>query len=447
MTNLEFIKTIAPSFQKWGKQYGYKIVSAAIAQACLESQYGNSYKATFGHNILGLKYRPNRIDCNDGYFLDGGSEQNPNGTYTPLPSSTAWYNFKNWDACVHGYYEFINIPNYAKVRFATTPLEYLQAIKDAGYATSINYVQNVYNVIQKWNLTQYDNFNGITKNNNFVSDNQINIIKSIGMENITKKANRKIDYIVLHYTAGTHSEKGSARNVANYFNKITTKASADYIVDDEEIVQYNPDPKNYYCWSVGGSKYNPVSTSLGGIYYSKCQNSNAINIEMCSRKVNINSLKASDDDWYITEKTANNAIILVKYLMKLFNVKIDHVIMHHEVTGKLCPQPWCKNELALPQWYNFLNRIKAGAGSNLAIQQPKPQTTSQPAFSYPKVPFLIQVLVPNLNIRETPDGKLTGKTTGLGKFTITDLKDNWGLLKSGLGWVYLNNTEFVKILG
>ena len=168
---------------------------------------------------------------------------------------------------------------------------------------------------------------------------------------------------------------------------------------------------------------------------------------MCSRKVNINSLKASDDDWYITEKTANNAIILVKYLMKLFNVKIDHVIMHHEITGKLCPQPWCKNELALPQWYNFLNRIKAGAGSNLAIQQPKPQTASQPAFSYPKVPFLIQVLVPNLNIRETPDGKLTGKTTGLGKFTITDLKDNWGLLKSGLGWVYLNNTEFVKILG
>ena len=68
MTPQEFINKIAPSFQKWGKQYGYKIVSAAIAQACLESAYGTSYKATHGNNILGLKYRPNRITCNNGYF-------------------------------------------------------------------------------------------------------------------------------------------------------------------------------------------------------------------------------------------------------------------------------------------------------------------------------------------------------------------------------------------
>ena len=50
MTNQEFIETIAPLFQKWAKQYGYKIVSAAIAQACLESAYGTSHKATFGYN-------------------------------------------------------------------------------------------------------------------------------------------------------------------------------------------------------------------------------------------------------------------------------------------------------------------------------------------------------------------------------------------------------------
>ena len=100
MTNQEFINQIAPSFIKYAKKYGYKIVSAAIAQACLESAYGTSYKATHGNNILGLKYRPNRITTNNGYFENGGSEQNPDGVYTQLPSNTAWYSFPNYDACI-----------------------------------------------------------------------------------------------------------------------------------------------------------------------------------------------------------------------------------------------------------------------------------------------------------------------------------------------------------
>ena len=111
MTNQEFINTIAPFFVKYAKQYGYKIASAAIAQACLESGYGTSYKATYGNNILGLKYRPNRIKTNNGYFENGGSEQRPDGVYTQLPSNTAWYAFDDYEHCIEGYYQFISIVN------------------------------------------------------------------------------------------------------------------------------------------------------------------------------------------------------------------------------------------------------------------------------------------------------------------------------------------------
>ena len=31
-----------------------------------------------------------------------------------------------------------------------------QLIKDGGYATSLSYVDNLCNIIEKWNLTQYD---------------------------------------------------------------------------------------------------------------------------------------------------------------------------------------------------------------------------------------------------------------------------------------------------
>jgi len=32
----------------------------------------------------------------------------------------------------------------------------VQIIKDGGYVTSLTYVQNLCNIIERWNLTQYD---------------------------------------------------------------------------------------------------------------------------------------------------------------------------------------------------------------------------------------------------------------------------------------------------
>ena len=156
----KFIDTIGPICVKYAKKYGFHVASPAIAQACLESAYGTSFKALH-HNYFGLKYREGRVSCNNGTFTDGGSEQDPNtGIYNP--TVTQWYNFDTMDAGVEGYYQFINISNYAKVKVATDPLTYLQEIKNAHYATSINYVQNVYAVVTNWNLTKFDNFNAET---------------------------------------------------------------------------------------------------------------------------------------------------------------------------------------------------------------------------------------------------------------------------------------------
>jgi N-acetylmuramoyl-L-alanine amidase CwlA len=132
---------------------------------------------------------------------------------------------------------------------------------------------------------------------------------------------------VLHYTAGVSSKRGSATNIAKFFGGGKAGGSADFIVDDETIVQYNPDIKNRYCWAVGGSKYTTMSTTQGGKFYGKCTNMNSVSIEMCSSKTNTKSLLASDTDWYITAKTVANAVELTKYLMKVYNIPLDRVIM------------------------------------------------------------------------------------------------------------------------
>ena len=170
--------------------------------------------------------------------------------------------------------------------------------------------------------------------------------------------NRKIDFIVLHYTAGLTSKPGTAFNTASWFANPSAKASADFIVDDQYIVQYNPDLRNRYCWSVGGEKYKRFTTSLGGQFHGICKNNNSISIEMNSNKKNHNSLSAADDDWYLTDATVNNAAELTKYLMKEFNIDIDHVIMHHQVNGKVCPNPWTLNEGRLVHWYNFKKKLQ-----------------------------------------------------------------------------------------
>ena len=51
----DFIKTIAPVIQKYAVIYGYKYPSAIIAQACLESNYGQSQLAAKDFNYFGMK--------------------------------------------------------------------------------------------------------------------------------------------------------------------------------------------------------------------------------------------------------------------------------------------------------------------------------------------------------------------------------------------------------
>ena len=57
----------------------------------------------------------------------------------------------------------------------------------------------------------------------------------------------------------------------------------------------------------------------------------------------------------------------------------------------------------------------------------------------------VKVKIPNLNIRTGP-GKnypATGKFTGIGVFTIVEVKDGWGRLKSGAGWICMEFCEVV----
>lgn len=166
---------------------------------------------------------------------------------------------------------------------------------------------------------------------------------------VTKTPNRTIKYIAIHYTAGASSAPGRAKGMKNSWEK-TRRASADFGVDDRDIVQFNPDLKNYKCWSVGDKK-NPYSG--GGSLYGIATNSNTISIEICSNlKPGYNASKVNHEGWYYTEEALANAVKLVKILMKKFNIPIERVVRHYDISGKICP--------GIVGWNNYTLQDKDG---------------------------------------------------------------------------------------
>lgn len=167
---------------------------------------------------------------------------------------------------------------------------------------------------------------GISFTDEKVNDMACNIIKSPITRHITKHS-RTIKYIVVHFTAGSSSLKGKAMAIRNYFQNSDRGASADFCVDDEEIIQVSPSLTDYYCWSVGDGKGKYGVT-----------NTNSVSIEMCSTLKKGTSVSASNHSgWTVSDKVLDNTAKLVKYLMTKYNVPIERVIRHYDASRKSCP--------------------------------------------------------------------------------------------------------------
>ena len=147
-----FINSIYEALCKYAPTYSIKCYSAIIGQAILESGWGKSKLASSYHNYFGLK-------C--GSHWKGKSvnmktrEEYKPGTLTQITDN--FRVFDDLDSGVKGYLDFINTRRYSNLKNVTSPQEYLQNIKNDGYATSSTYVDNVMNIVTSYNLTSYDN--------------------------------------------------------------------------------------------------------------------------------------------------------------------------------------------------------------------------------------------------------------------------------------------------
>lgn len=131
------------------------------------------------------------------------------------------------------------------------------------------------------------------------------------------------EYITIHET-GNKTVGAGAEAHANYIKTLKSKTSWHYTVDDFSIYQHIPDNEKSYHTS------------------DKTANETSISIELC---VN------SDGDFY---KTVNNAVWLVRKLMKKYKIPAENIRSHRDWTGKNCPA-----QLVGEKWDEFISLCSA----------------------------------------------------------------------------------------
>lgn len=320
----------------------------------------------------------------------------------------------------------------------------------------------------------------------------INITKRTSTNNTSYTPSRDIKYIVIHYTAGSTSRAGTASNTASMFSQYGLNASADFIVDDSTIVQFNPDLYNRSCWHCGDGK----AGTKGGSYYGKCTNFNSIGIEVCSTNSNWSASDwANSTKWSFTDAVVNKAIELTKYLMKEFNIPASNVIRHYDVSGKLCPGiiGWNADSGDESKWKAFKAKIgstttgtsttstktndiiyrirlsandaKTQKGAYKNLQSAKALADKYAAEGYKvydsngkliytpttstakTTKYLVEITADVLNVRAGAGTNYKINTTvKKGEvYTIVAEKNGWGLLKAYQknrdGWISLNYTK------
>ena len=156
--------------------------------------------------------------------------------------------------------------------------------------------------------------------------NKIN--RMISKYNFNSGSISRVRYIVVHYVGAL----GGAKENCVYYGGGDRGSSAHYFVGFSGEIWQCVEDKNI-AWHCGASSYR----------HPECRNANSIGIEMCVRKKSKQTMNATDKDWYFEEATVESTIELTRYLMKKYKVPADHVIRHHDVTGKICPNPYVYN--------------------------------------------------------------------------------------------------------
>ena len=152
MTNQEFISKVAPIVQNENEKRGNPLFSSVvIAQACLETAYGKSEIMMKANAIFGIK----AFESWKGKTYSAKTREVYEGN--PVTITDKFRAYDSIEESVSDYFNLIcKSERYRKALVSENPKECIEAIKNGGYATDLDYVKLVMNIITNYDLIRYD---------------------------------------------------------------------------------------------------------------------------------------------------------------------------------------------------------------------------------------------------------------------------------------------------
>ena len=143
-------------------------------------------------------------------------------------------------------------------------------------------------------------------------------------------------------------------------------------IGDARVYQCVED--NNIAWHCGTS---------GAYVHPRCRNENSIGIEVRPYKLDKSTARsAAPADWYFPPEIVDNLVVFTQMLMQKYNVPLENVVRHYDVTGKWCPRPWMGDDTNTyygtsgnEQWKKFKERL-SGEELDMNIEEARKQLTS-----------------------------------------------------------------------
>lgn len=150
MKPADFIAAVAPAARASAKRTGIP-ASFTLAQAALESGWGESKTARNANNLFNIK-----ADANwRGPAWEMASTEHIGGKDVLVPAR--WRLYPDWQACLNDRSKFFSSNRrYAKCFAAVGGEAWARAVAAAGYATDPQYADKLIATMRSHNLQQFD---------------------------------------------------------------------------------------------------------------------------------------------------------------------------------------------------------------------------------------------------------------------------------------------------
>ena len=381
-----------------------------------------------------------------------------NGTYTNFVQDKAGYGLAQWTYWSRKQ----NLLNFIKSKKVSigdleAQLDFLYKELSENYPSILHTLENATNILQasnevllkferpanqskavqnkraQYSQTYYNKYVTTSTTNLNKGDNKMSnsslvncVVKS---PNHSGARTHTIDRISPHCVVG----QLSAERIGGCFTSPSRQASCNYgIGKDGRVVLVVDEANRSWCTSSNANDQRAVTIECASDLTAPYAFNNVVYnklVDLCTDICKRNGKKKLL--WFADKNTALN-----------YNPKADEMVLtvHRWFANKSCPGDWMYARMG-----DLANQVNAKLGSGTVITPAPAAPTTVTNNNYPAVPFTVKVIIDDLNIRKTPNGVITGKYTGKGTFTIDQVQNGWGKLKSGAGWIYLENASYVTI--